>query len=152
MDPFTQFRDEYDYAVSEGAVYMAYSSLGEQYPSMEHIGKNLVMQSPLLNSWAQKRHASVPALVLSWQLHLPKLVVIPRSTNPKHIAENARLLDPAYVTGMLSPEEVKRIDAMDYRYDVDDKATCDKMRDSGGCKAENEDLERCMATCYEVEW
>ena len=152
MDPFRQWHDEYLYAIDGGAVYMAYSTLGEQWSSMEWVGKNLVMQSPTLNAMAAKRNVSVATIVLAWALHHPKLVIIPRSTNPAHIEENAQLLNPDYVAGILTEEEVARIDEMDGKFDLSDKATCAKMKASGGCNDENPEVEMCLATCQNVEW
>jgi len=148
MDPFAQGRDDYERARAHGAAYMAYSSLGEQH--VHQAGANPVFASPTLTALAERAGMPIPLVVLAWQLGLPGVVVIPRSTNPKHIAENARLLDPLVVAGVLDAHGARQVDALD-GVQFDTAETCDEVKHAGKCK-DRRAAKGCSATCAGAVW
>ena len=154
MDPFHQARDEYEFAVTHDAFVVSYSSLGTQWYYGE-IGRNLVFENPVLHEIAEKRDASVPVVVLSWLLaKRPEPVgVIPRSTDERHIADNARLLDGSF-WDLLEEDDVDKIDNLDGMFDVWPPEDCVRHREHGECdpKAGMSDVaENCKATCVGMD-
>jgi diketogulonate reductase-like aldo/keto reductase len=85
--------------------FVSYSTLGTQHRG----GKNPVLTHPTIVGLAAKHQRSVAEVVLSWALQ-NNMSVIPRSGNPKHIQELARLLadDPTF----LSDQDLQAVDMM----------------------------------------
>jgi diketogulonate reductase-like aldo/keto reductase len=149
LDPYHQARDEVDFAMKHGAFVVSYSSLGPQWEFGE-INRNLVFESRVLLEIAEKHDTSIPLVVLSWMLR-HNIGIIPRSTNPTHIEENAKLLHVDWAIKLLDDEDDERIKALDGVYDTWVRADCEYHRDEGEC--ENEDVsEHCQATCNDLDY
>lgn len=91
MDPFHQDAEVRAICREYNIAYMAYSSLGGQWEYISGVNRNPVFTDPTLLHVAEKHNCSVSTVVLSWALQ-EGVVVIPRSTKPQKIHENAGLL------------------------------------------------------------
>ena len=80
--------------------HMAYAPLGQG-------NRNEMFQEPAVLALAEK-YGKTPAQVLLRFLTQKEIVVIPRSTQPKHIKENFKLFDFA-----LTPDEMAQLSALD---------------------------------------
>ncbi|KAF0694369.1 Aste57867_14738 [Aphanomyces stellatus] len=139
IDPFHQARADVAFCKSRGAAVFSYSSLGTQWEGI--VGRNLVWESHVLRFIAAKHNASVPAVVLSFFLR-QAIGVVPRSTSPSHVADNAKLLDGRHVVP-LDMDDVAAIETMDGVYDI--KPACSRE----DCVT-LDDRSQCLATCLDV--
>lgn len=101
MDPFHQDRGTRALCKERGIAYMSYSTLGTQWQ------RNPVKESLVIRRIAQAHNTTVTAVTLAWALSRDAIVV-PRSSKPDHIRQNAQvhLL-------RLSDDELAAIDALD---------------------------------------
>ena len=105
-DPLQPAEELRRICADHGIEFVSYSTLGTQHRGS---GGNPVLTHPTVVGLAAKHHRSVAEVVLSWALQ-NNMSVIPRSGNPKHIKELARLLEenPTF----LSDEDLKAMDQM----------------------------------------
>lgn len=149
LDPFNQARNERQWAEEHGVAVTSYSSFGVQW-EFNWVGKNLVFGSDVLAEIADEVNAPVTSVVLAWLLK-NGIAVIPRSSNPEHIAENAKFLQPGYADSLLNDEQMDRIDELDGVFDAENAVECAKIVEEGRC---GDDLADgwCRASCMGVQW
>ena len=112
-DPFHQATAQRSFCSQQPACrFQAYSSLGGQW-LYQSPNKNVVTSSSTLKRISEAHKCSIPTLVLSWQLQ-QGINVIPRSTNPEHIWENAKLLLKENRV-ILTEDEMALMEALDGR-------------------------------------
>jgi diketogulonate reductase-like aldo/keto reductase len=80
-----------------GLIFMAYCPLG----------RGRVFKDPVLGEIARNRGKSVAQIALRWLIQQGNIVPIPRSANPRHMAESLDVFDFT-----LTDEEMKRIHAL----------------------------------------
>lgn len=112
MDPFHQDRKVREACRMAGVVYMSYSTLGTQWAMRS--AHNPVTSSPVLRQIAAARATTVFEVTLAWAVQRGAIVV-PRSTSPAHIRDNAMLYNPSsgHLTLCLTPDELAAIDGLD---------------------------------------
>lgn len=71
------------------------------------LGRGQLIDDPVLGEIARSKGRSPAQIALRWQLQHEGVAPLPRSSNPKRIAENLALFDFT-----LSPEEMRRISAL----------------------------------------
>lgn len=71
------------YCQQNGIVFTAYTP----------VEKGRVANDAALQSLARKYHATPTQIALAWLIHQPRVITIPMSHNPVHIAENFRAVD-----------------------------------------------------------
>lgn len=101
IHPYYQERDVVPYMQSLGLVVQGWYPLGGRGYTARLLGDGT------LAAIARAHGKSVAQVILRWNLERG-VVVIPGSSNPRHIAENTELFDFS-----LSPEEMARIAALD---------------------------------------
>lgn len=114
MDPLHQDRQARDWCEREGVLYTSYSTLGTQWHSSG--GTNRVLGHPVITEIAKAHGVSPAMVVLSWALE-EGAAVIPRSADPAHIEDLARLLgdDPTQgsLPSFLTAQDIERINHLD---------------------------------------
>jgi 2,5-diketo-D-gluconate reductase B len=70
-------------------------------------GRGTLLADPVITELARDKQKTAAQIVLRWHVQQPMNVAIPKSTNPRHIAENVAVFDFA-----LTPEEAARITAL----------------------------------------
>jgi len=88
MDPFHQDTQVRELCTQNDIVYTAYSSLGGQWGKQ----KNPVLHDAVISEIAKKHAISNVDVVLRWSL-TKNVVILPRSSNPVHIKNNAALIN-----------------------------------------------------------
>ena len=105
-DPIRPAKELRQICKDHGIEFVSYSTLGTQH---RNVAQNPVLNAPAVQQLSAKYGRSVAEIVLSWARQRD-MSVIPRSTNPRHISELARLLtDPL----ILEAEDLELIDAME---------------------------------------
>lgn len=99
IHPFLPNTSLINYCLSHNILPVAYSPLGSQN-QVPGTGEK-VSTNPELNAIAEKRGASLAQVLIAWGLKRG-YVVVPKSSNPKRIANNAELIT-------LSEEEFEAI-------------------------------------------
>ena len=95
-----------------GIEFVSYSTLGTQHRMVT--GQNPVLSSPIVQALAEKHGRSIAEVVLSWALQ-NGMSVIPRSSQPQHIRELARLLPKNGQSGaasFLDANDLLQMDSM----------------------------------------
>ena len=110
MDPFHQDREVRELCRDRGIAYMSYSTLGTQW-EMRGRG-NPVATHGVLRAIADARHTTPFAVALAWAV-ARGAIVVPRSTNPTHVAANARVFDGDRLALCLGHDDLASIDALD---------------------------------------
>jgi diketogulonate reductase-like aldo/keto reductase len=64
------------------------------------VGQGALLTEAKLASLARKAHATPAQLALAWLLAQPGVIVIPKATQPAHIAENRKASDVALDAAM----------------------------------------------------
>ncbi|KAJ9458558.1 D-galacturonate reductase [Diplonema papillatum] len=107
-DPLDQNNAVQLYCRSKHIQFVAYSSLGTQQVMRARGGQNPVLSDPFLKKLEEKYDVSSAVVVLRWALQTGQ-VVIPRSRNPAHMAQNLRTVEaiPA-----LTEAEMRQINAL----------------------------------------
>lgn len=151
LDPFQQQRPVYEFCVQHNVVFTAYSLLGTVWE--KRIKRNLVKESQVLAAMAHANGISVHTLVMAWYLSKPNTAMIPRSKTLEHIQSNARFLDPQYFAGgkLITPWQIRRIDAMDGVYNYDNDQWCEHVKQSGECGSNNWN-NKCVASCQGINY
>ena len=103
IHPYYQDKAVIEYLHDNGIVVEAWYPLGGRGHNSE------LMEEPLLMSIARKHGKSLEQTILRWDLQ-NGVVVIPGSSNPDHQKENISIFDFE-----LTPEEMRRIDALERR-------------------------------------
>ena len=85
-----------------------YGTLIESWYPIGHGDKGLIGEE-IFTKLAKKYNKTNVQIILRWHIQ-KKIIVFPKSTNPKHIKENADIFD-----FQLTDEEVKEIDKMGKR-------------------------------------
>jgi diketogulonate reductase-like aldo/keto reductase len=155
MDPFHQDRAVWDWCRANGVAYMAYSALGGQWTHQRtqdaQPKANPIDTSPVIKRLADKRDASTSEIVLRWALQR-RAVIIPRSSDPLHIAQNAMFVElgsPLYLSNLLTPAELRAMDMLDAL--VDDHSLCGAWAAAGECQKNPEYmLQSCRRSCSDV--
>lgn len=88
-DPLNPSKELRDMCTQHGIEFVSYSTLGTQHHTRD--GTNPVLGNEDINNIALKHNRSTAEVVLSWALQ-SGMSVIPRSTNPVHIAQLSNLL------------------------------------------------------------
>lgn len=152
MDPFHQDREVWDWCRVNGIAFMAYSALGGQWIHQRTQDSkprsNPIDSSPTLRDIAEKHGSSPQEIVLRWALQR-RAVIIPRSSNPAHIQQNAIFLDlesPSFADNMLTAQEMEQLDGLDGI--VDDHSLCSEWASTGECQANpSYMLSSCKSAC-----
>lgn len=84
IHPYFSQMEEIGYNLVNNIVVQGWSPFGS--------GKNGVLEDPELIKIAKKYDRSVAQVILRWNIQR-SILVIPRSTNPEHMAENMRIFD-----------------------------------------------------------
>eukprot|EP01062_Namystynia_karyoxenos_P036341 TRINITY_DN26468_c0_g1_i1.p1 TRINITY_DN26468_c0_g1~~TRINITY_DN26468_c0_g1_i1.p1 ORF type:complete len:388 (+),score=108.04 TRINITY_DN26468_c0_g1_i1:76-1164(+) len=107
-DPLSPNSAVQRFCKEHGIAFEAYSSLGTQH-AMRMQGRNPILTDPVITEIAAQHGTSPGVVVLAWAIAHGQ-VVIPRSRQQEHIAQNLR-------AGLLrlTPAELARIDAMGSR-------------------------------------
>ena len=87
-DPLQPNNALQDFCAAHNIQFVAYSSLGTQHAMRSH-GVNPILTNNNIIKIAQKHGTSPGVIVLRWALHHGQ-VVIPRTKNEKHMAENLK--------------------------------------------------------------
>jgi diketogulonate reductase-like aldo/keto reductase len=90
-DPLNQNSALVTFCLEHGIVFTAYSTLGTQ-AGHGYDGANPVMTNPAITAIARQVDRTVVQVVLRWAMQ-QGMVVLPRSTNPEHIASNLRVYE-----------------------------------------------------------
>jgi diketogulonate reductase-like aldo/keto reductase len=120
MDPLHPDTAVREWCAAHGVLYTSYSTLGTQHHSQD--SNNPVLTHPVIVEIAKKHQVSPALVVLSWALQ-EGVAVIPRSSNPAHIKELAKLLPedveetensglPVLLRTFLTDAEVQSITAL----------------------------------------
>jgi len=149
LDPFFQSRDLVEWAKAHDVAFTSYSSFGMQW-QFNWVKKNLVFESQVLRKIADAVDQTVTGVILAWLIK-KNIAVIPRSTNPEHIAANAYFLEQGYADEILSPEQIARIDALDGVFDADPRDVCERVYNEGRCGDDGAGG-WCRATCAGLDW
>ena len=89
-----------EYCQSNGIVLTAYSP----------IDKGVSLNNPDVRRIAAGYGATPAQVALSWLIHQPQVIAIPKTTNPEHMAENLGALELE-----LSPADKQRLDKVEMR-------------------------------------
>lgn len=81
--------------------------LGVALSSYAPIGRGAVLADPAIREIAEAKGRTPAQIVLRWHIQQPQNVVIPKSANPRRIAENVDIFGFT-----LSPEEMDRISGL----------------------------------------
>lgn len=84
--------------------------LGVSITSYAPLGRAGLLSEPAIADIARSKGKTPAQVVLRWQIQQPMNIAIPKSANPKRIAENIAIFDFE-----LSPDEMKRISALKRR-------------------------------------
>ncbi|MDH3288896.1 MAG: aldo/keto reductase [Betaproteobacteria bacterium] len=95
--PYLRQTKVLDFCRRAGLIFMAYCPLG----------RGRLFTDPVLAEIAQKRGKSIAQIALRWQVQQGNIAPIPRSSNPKHMAESLQVFDFS-----LTEEEMNRIHAL----------------------------------------
>lgn len=109
--PYLQQRDVVDLCRENDIVVQAYASLGGQDSSKNDWAKLDVpplMENPAVTQAADDLGVSNAAVLLRWAIH-KGFAIIPKSTKPKHIQDNAAILH----TFQLTDAHIAALDALD---------------------------------------
>jgi 2,5-diketo-D-gluconate reductase B len=85
------------YCRSKGLVFTAYCPLA----------RGRLFNDPVLRDIAEKKGKTIAQIALRWLMQQGNIAAIPRSSNPKHIAESLEVFDFE-----LTAEEMQRIHAL----------------------------------------
>lgn len=95
--PYLRQSKVLDFCRRAGLIFMAYCPLG----------RGRVFNDPVLAEIAEKKGRTIAQVALRWQVQQGGIAPIPRSSNPKHMAESLQVFDFS-----LSAEEMNRIHAL----------------------------------------
>ena len=95
--PYLRQTKVLDFCRRAGLIFMAYCPLG----------RGRVFQDPVLAGIAKKRGKTIAQIALRWLVQQGNIAPIPRSSNPKHMAESLQIFDFS-----LTEEEMNRIHAL----------------------------------------
>lgn len=95
--PYLRQTKVLDFCRRAGLIFMAYCPLG----------RGRVFKDPVLAEIAQKRGKTIAQIALRWQVQQGNIAPIPRSSNPKHMAESLQVFDFS-----LTEDEMNRIHAL----------------------------------------
>lgn len=87
INPYFSQKDLIDFCQSHDISVCSYASLGSTQPNDVNL-----LQDPVLRNISNKYKKSVPQIILSW-LFAKDILIIPKSTNEKHIESNIDLVD-----------------------------------------------------------
>jgi 2,5-diketo-D-gluconate reductase B len=95
--PYLEQAKVLDFCRRAGLIFMAYCPLG----------RGRLFSDPVLTDIARKKGKTIAQVALRWQVQQGNIAPIPRSSNPKHMAESLQVFDFS-----LSEEEMNRIHAL----------------------------------------
>ena len=106
-EPLSTLQAEYHPYLDQTKVLAACRRLGIVFTAYCPLARGRVLNDPLLADIAQKRGKTVAQVALRWLMQQGNIAAIPRSANPKHMAESLQVFDFE-----LSPPEMQRIDGL----------------------------------------
>ncbi|VDK43118.1 unnamed protein product [Anisakis simplex] len=119
LHPYFQQHQLREFCASKGIAITAYSPLGN--PSMPFRKQNdaVALEDATVKQIAQKYNKSPAQVILRWEIS-SGLIVIPKSTSEKRIAENFQLFDFE-----LNDEEMKQMNGLDRNWRILDLTSRD---------------------------
>lgn len=91
--PLVANQCEYHPGLDQTAVLAACRSAGMAFVSYSPIGKGEMLAHPTITDLASRYRKTPAQIVLRWHVQQPGVVAIPKSANPRRIAENIDLFD-----------------------------------------------------------
>jgi len=112
--PYLQQQELLEFCLSNGIHLTAYSPLGspDRPEALKAANEPSLLENPVITELASEKQASAGQILISWALHRD-VSVIPKSVNPKRIAQN---FDAQTIE--LNTREIERINALEkgFRY------------------------------------
>jgi 2,5-diketo-D-gluconate reductase B len=93
--------------LDQRGIFAACAKHGISITSYSPLGKGAVLREPVITKLAREKGKTPAQIVLRWHLQQPQNIAIPKSADPRRIAENIDIFDFA-----LSAEEMQRISAL----------------------------------------
>ncbi len=92
-EPLVANQCEYHPHLDQTAVISTMRGFGSAFISYSPLGKGTLMTSDAIGAIA-RRHGRTPAqIILRWHVQQPRVCAVPKSANPKRIAENFAVFD-----------------------------------------------------------
>ena len=106
-EPLSTLQAEYHPYLDQTKVLAACRRLGIVFTAYCPLARGRLFNDPVLAEMAQKRGKTIAQIALRWLMQQGNIAAIPRSANPKHMAESLQVFDFE-----LSPSEMQRIDGL----------------------------------------
>jgi len=105
--PIVTNQIEYHPYLDQSALFAVCARHGIAITSYSPLGKGAVLREPVITKLAREKGKTPAQIALRWHIQQPQNVAIPKSADPRRIAENIDVFDFA-----LSAEEMQRISAL----------------------------------------
>ncbi|KAG8715883.1 hypothetical protein FRC08_010058 [Ceratobasidium sp. 394] len=115
IHPYLQQTDYVKWLQGQGIVVEAYSPFGNLNPTYSVGSEGRIIDHPEVKKIAEKYGKTPSQVVLSWGV-AHNLVILPKSVNPKRIAENLGIFD-------YNPEDTAAVDAINLNLRYNDAST-----------------------------
>ena len=106
-EPLSTLQAEYHPYLDQSKLLAACRRLGLVFTAYCPLGRGRVFTDPVIGAIAQARGKTVAQVALRWQMQQGNISAIPRSSNPKHMAESLDVFDFE-----LTGDEMQRIFAL----------------------------------------
>jgi diketogulonate reductase-like aldo/keto reductase len=106
-EPIVTNQIEHHPHLDQSATFAACRRHGISVTSYSPVGKGRALDDPVIVEIARAKGKTPAQVVLRWHLAQPMNIAIPKSADPRRIAENIGIFDFS-----LTPEEVERISAL----------------------------------------
>jgi 2,5-diketo-D-gluconate reductase B len=106
-EPLATLQAEYHPYLDQSKVLAACRRWGMVFTAYCPLARGRLFTDPVLGEIAQKRGKTLAQIALRWQMQQGNISAIPRSANPKHMAESLQVFDFE-----LSQDEMSRITAL----------------------------------------
>lgn len=106
-EPFSVLQAEYHPYLDQAKVLAFCRKAGLIFMAYCPLGRGRMFKEPVLDEIARKRGRTVAQVALRWLVQQGNIAPIPRSSNPRHMAESLDVFDFS-----LTDEEMKRIYAL----------------------------------------
>ena len=103
-EPLVTNQVEHHPWLDQSALLAACMKLGVSMTSYTPLGRGRIVGDPLIAEIAEAKGKTPAQIVLRWHVEQPMNVAIPKSANPRRLAENLDIFDFT-----LTPEEMRRI-------------------------------------------
>jgi diketogulonate reductase-like aldo/keto reductase len=106
-EPLSTLQAEYHPYLDQSKVLAACRRLGLVFTAYCPLGRGRLITDPVIGAIAQARGKTIAQVALRWQMQQGNISAIPRSSNPKHMAESLDVFDFE-----LTGDEMQRIFAL----------------------------------------